>query len=63
MDDLNYLDAGMKRNKIPCDGLWLDIEYMNGYRVFTFDEKCFPNPEQNLADIQSRGRLNKTLDF
>jgi alpha-glucosidase len=56
MADLNYLDAGMTKNEIPCDGLWLDIEYMDGYRVFTYENKNFPDPRKNLADIQSRGR-------
>jgi alpha-glucosidase len=56
MDDLNYLDAGMNRNNIPCDGLWLDIDYMNEYRVFTFNDQHFPEPERNIAEIQSRGR-------
>ena len=29
---------------IPCDALYLDIDYMDGYRVFTFDEERFPDP-------------------
>ena len=28
---------------IPCDALWLDIEYMDGYRVFTWDTEAFPD--------------------
>ncbi len=38
---------------IPCDAVWLDIEHMDGYRVFTFDRKAFPDPEgliRRLAD-------------
>ena len=27
---------------IPCDALWLDIEYMDGYRVFTWDSDSLP---------------------
>ncbi len=32
--------------KLPCDVIWMDIDYMDGYRVFTFDEKGFPNPKE-----------------
>ena len=55
--DLKYLNAAMDKFEIPCDGLWLDIEYMRGYRVFTFEEKNnFPDLKKNLQDIQSNGR-------
>ena len=30
--------------QIPCDALWLDIEHMDGYRVFTWDRELFPEP-------------------
>jgi alpha-glucosidase len=29
--------------EIPCDSVWLDIEYMDGYRVFTWDPEAFPD--------------------
>ncbi len=55
--DLKYLDTAMNKFKIPCDALWLDIEYMRGYRVFTFEEeKNFPDLKNNLKDIQDGGR-------
>jgi alpha-glucosidase len=34
-----------RERKIPCDVLWLDIDYMDGYRVFTFDPAGFPDPK------------------
>lgn len=30
---------------IPCDVIWLDIHYMDGYRIFTFDPARFPDPK------------------
>ncbi|MBN2712779.1 MAG: glycoside hydrolase family 31 protein [Planctomycetes bacterium] len=33
-----------REKDIPCDVLWLDIDYMNGYRVFTWNDKLFPDP-------------------
>ncbi|MDX6721756.1 MAG: alpha-glucosidase [Solirubrobacteraceae bacterium] len=42
-------------NRIPCDALWLDIEYMDGYRVFTWDEERFPDPPGMLARLAGIG--------
>jgi alpha-glucosidase len=33
-----------KRN-IPCDVIWMDIDYMDGFRIFTFDRSKFPDPK------------------
>jgi alpha-glucosidase len=33
------------RRRIPCDVLWLDIDYMDGFRVFTFNPQEFPDPK------------------
>lgn len=36
------LDQHMTKHQIPNDGLWLDIDYMEGYRVFTYSKDAFP---------------------
>ena len=33
-----------RTRKIPCDVIWLDINYMDGFRIFTFDPSGFPDP-------------------
>ncbi|MGB5349676.1 MAG: TIM-barrel domain-containing protein, partial [Polyangiales bacterium] len=33
-----------RARSIPCDVLWVDIDYMDGFRIFTFDEERFPDP-------------------
>ena len=44
------------RNKqIPCDVIYLDIHYMNGYRVFTWDKNRFPDPPKMLSDLSKQG--------
>jgi len=40
--DLADLDERFAKHAIPCDGLWLDLDYMDGYRIFTVDGAMFP---------------------
>ena len=48
--------ANTFRNKqIPCDVIYLDIDYMNGYRVFTWNKERFPEPEKMLSDLKMQG--------
>lgn len=54
--DLERLDSNFRKHQIPADGLWLDIDYMDGFRVFTFDGQKFPNPQKTLASLRARGR-------
>ncbi|XGW00511.1 MAG: glycoside hydrolase family 31 protein [Leptolyngbya sp. BL-A-14] len=41
--------------RIPCDVIHLDIDYMNGYRVFTWTPKRFPEPAKLLGDLKETG--------
>jgi alpha-glucosidase len=49
------LAANFRERQIPCDTLWLDIDYMNGYRVFTWDQERFPDPAKLIADLGADG--------
>lgn len=40
---------------IPCDVIHMDIDYMNGYRVFTFDDKKFPDVKGLSDKLADRG--------
>ncbi len=52
-----------REKKVPCDVLWLDIDYMDGYRVFTWDKKRFPDPAEMLARLRDDGfRLVTIID-
>ncbi|MCJ7530240.1 MAG: hypothetical protein MUO64_04330, partial [Anaerolineales bacterium] len=44
-----------RERRIPCDALYLDIDYMDGFRCFTWNRKHFPNPPQMLADLHAQG--------
>lgn len=54
--DLRALDRAFDRHRIPCDGLWLDIDYMRGFRVFTLDPRHLPRPAETLSALGRRGR-------
>ncbi len=54
--DLNDLDRQFRKLGIPCDGLWLDIDYMDAYKVFTFRKDYFPKLKATLKQLAARGR-------
>jgi len=66
----DYSDADVRRigkqyrdRKIPCDVLWLDIEYMNEYRVFTWNTEKFPDLPGLLGNLaESKLRVITIVD-
>ena len=40
---------------LPCDVLWMDIDYMDHHQPFTFDPNGFPHPETLSDTLHSRG--------
>jgi alpha-glucosidase len=54
-DGVEELARRHREHRIPCDVLWLDIEYMDGYRVFTWDDELFPDPAAMLARLAEQG--------
>ena len=53
--EVRELVNNFKAKGIPLDAIYLDIHYMDGYRVFTFDEARFPNPKGLLEDLKEAG--------
>ncbi|EAR11537.1 Alpha-glucosidase, family 31 of glycosyl hydrolase [Polaribacter irgensii 23-P] len=41
--------------KIPCDAIYLDIDYMEGFRCFTWDKKHFPDPKRMVKELEDDG--------
>ena len=54
--DLELLDTKFREHGIPVDGLWLDIDYMDRFKVFTLDKKHFPAPSRTFAKLAKAGR-------
>ncbi|ACK41502.1 MULTISPECIES: glycoside hydrolase family 31 protein [Dictyoglomus] len=44
-----------REKDIPCDVLYMDIDHMDGFRVFTFDEERFPNIKNMIEDLNNMG--------
>lgn len=44
-----------RRRRIPCDVLYCDIDYMEGYRVWTWNRKRFPQPRRFIRQLRDRG--------
>lgn len=44
-----------RQRNIPCDVIYLDIDYMDGYRCFTISKEKFPNFRQMIADFAAIG--------
>src|SRR6056297_858309 len=46
---------GFRDRDIPADAIYLDIHYMAGFRVFTWDHERFPAPVDLAADLKKMG--------
>lgn len=44
-----------RQKNIPLDAIYLDIHYMDGYRVFTFDTQRFPQPAAMVKQLLQWG--------
>lgn len=55
--DTRVLEVAEKfREKdIPCDCIHLDIDYMDGFRVFTWNKEGFPNPKDMIKKLEAKG--------
>ena len=47
--------SNFRTKKIPCDAIYLDIHYMDGYRCFTWDKSRFPDPKKMVGDLAKDG--------
>lgn len=54
-EEVEKLADNFRQENIPCDCIHLDIDYMDEYRVFTFDKKRFPNPKKLTERLSDKG--------
>ncbi len=55
------LAARLRARGIPCDAVWLDIDHMSGYRVFTWDHEAFPDPTSMMQELAEDGFRTVTI--
>jgi len=41
--------------RVPADGLWLDIDYQQDFKPFTWNAQRFPDPKRMLGDLARQG--------
>lgn len=44
-----------RARRIPADCIWMDIDYMDAFRCFTFDREKFPDPARLNRDLHELG--------
>lgn len=49
------LAQDFRDHRVPCDVIHIDIDYMEGYRCFTWSKNNFPNPKQLISDLSDQG--------
>lgn len=45
----------LREKKIPADGITLDIDYMDAYKLFTWDKARFPDPKAMTSKLSAMG--------
>ncbi|HEY1011769.1 MAG TPA: glycoside hydrolase family 31 protein [Herpetosiphonaceae bacterium] len=54
-DEIRSLAAELRRRELPCDVIHLDIDYMDGYRDFTWNSERFPDPAGLISELRDQG--------
>lgn len=54
-EDIRRVAHKMRENKIPCESVQYDIDYMEGYRVFTWDEENYEPKGDLIKELSKDG--------
>ncbi len=54
-DQVRQIAREFRQRTIPCDAIYLDIDYMDGYRSFTWNREDFPAPALLLGELADQG--------
>lgn len=54
--DVAQVHANFDLYDMPVDTFWLDIEYTDGKKYFTWDQHKFPHPLDMIRNLTERGR-------
>ena len=54
-DEVRDIAARLRRDRIPTDVIWLDIDLQDRNRPFTIDTKAFPDMKRLVGDLRGKG--------
>lgn len=53
--EFRELVDNMRKYELPCDAFCMDIDYMDAFKVFTVNEKRFPDMKKYVQDLKEQG--------
>ena len=54
-EDIRNVAKDMRCHRIPCESVQYDIDYMDGFRVFTWDESEYEPKGQLISELEKDG--------
>lgn len=54
-NEVETLAETFRNKQIPCDTIYLDIDYMDRYKVMTFNTESFPEPSSMIKKLKENG--------
>lgn len=54
-EDIREVADKYRELQIPCDSIHIDIDYMEGFRVFTWNEEAFGKKGELVKEIREKG--------
>ena len=52
---ISEIANNFRKNEIPCDMIFIDIDYMDNYKVFTVNQNNFPNFASFVKNMKKNG--------
>ncbi len=53
--NVKEIASDFRKHRIPCDAIYLDIDYMDGFRCFTWNKEHFPDPKRMISELEEDG--------
>lgn len=53
--EIRHLAKKFREYHIPCDTIHLDIDYMDSYKVFTWNKETYDEPKKMIEDLRQDG--------
>ena len=54
-EKIREVAEGLRRNNLPCDCIHFDIDYMDNYKVFTWNKETYQDEKKVISDLKDMG--------